>query len=121
MWEWSCWSPLTASPPTDITALLGCEIEVEQAEERHYDLGDASIDLRRVVTRRQKHAHEWSEGGGRSRGEALMTLRVRRPGPACSARAPALPGRFAHHDHERGPHPDLPLFGGDGSGDPPRL
>lgn len=82
MWEWRCWSPLTASPPTDITALLGGEIEVEQAEERHYDVGDASVDLRRVVIRRQKHAHEWSEGGGRSRGEAVMMLRIRRPGNA---------------------------------------
>ena len=80
MWEWRCWSPLTASPPADITALLGGEIEVEQAEERHYDVGDAAVDLRRVVMRRQKHAHEWSEGGGRSKSEAMMMLRIRRPG-----------------------------------------
>ena len=73
MWEWRVWVPLSAENPADITALLGYDIEVEQTEELHFDV-DPSVDLRRVYTWRQKHAHEWSEAAT-SKGESSMQLR----------------------------------------------
>ena len=78
MWEWRVWCPLTAEAPADITALLGDDIEVEQSEELQYEL-DASIDLRRVVMRTQKNAHEWEIAplpGLKS--QAYMLLRFQR-------------------------------------------
>ena len=76
MWEWRIWLPLSKETPADITALLGAGIEVEQSQELHYEVSDASVDLRRVHVKTQKHERAW-EGGG-SKGESVMLLRFRR-------------------------------------------